>query len=142
MLESSPSSTPSYHTAPQTQQPIASSSSTGLRDEVLSPSTSSPVKPAVFPRANLKPTTSVSIHSPPTPARTPSLEEPVPSHHAPTSQMLPPSSSQPQSQAAPTGTQIRRTAAEIQANKEEAQRRVSYSGSSRSTPMIILLFLR
>ncbi|GAA5953293.1 hypothetical protein JCM3765_007464 [Sporobolomyces pararoseus] len=118
---SSPTSSPSYHTAPQTQNQQLPPSSSSTLDQ--NDSTSSPAK-SPFPRANLTPTTSLNGPSPPTPARASALQQLEKMNVSSSSQMLPPSSSQPQSQAGPSGTQIRRTAAEIQKNKENAQKRL------------------
>lgn len=118
---SPPTSSPGYHTAPQTQdqQASLSSSTTPHRND----STTSPAK-SPFPRANLTPITSLKVPSPPTPARASTLKQFEEMNVSSSSQLLPPTSSQPLSQAGPSSTQIRRTAAEIQKNKEAAQKKV------------------
>ncbi|GAA5903502.1 DEAD/DEAH box helicase [Sporobolomyces salmoneus] len=130
MIESSPpSSSPSYHTAPQTQSTSSSSSTprpVKNENSTSSQSTTSPKKPA-FPRVNMKPLLNHPVPFPPAPTPLPASVQPRSTQFVSSSQMLLPSSSQPgtQSQAGPSSTQGRRnTPAEIAANKQRAQQRL------------------
>ncbi|GAA5880488.1 hypothetical protein JCM16303_005400 [Sporobolomyces ruberrimus] len=119
-VDSSPPRAIGRETHMQPASQYASSSSSSLFDPTDQSTTPTPKSP--FPKANLKPITSYSIPRPPDPPRSPaSAPLAVPSNEPRTSPMLPPSS-QTDSQPFPSTQSAKRTPAQIQANKERAQR--------------------